>query len=208
MKWQEKQIRRNKTTGYPREFALFDCETVQEPISDKETAHHLKLGWLAHVVLPYSKNGGKTIWYKFTGVKEFWDIIEELTKDKRPIYVASHNLNFDLAVLDGVNQLEDRGWTLKFFYVKGYTVILKFKKGKRVINLFSTTNWFHSPLKELGKIVDLPKLEVDFDATSDEYLSTYCKRDVEILVAIVKQYVEFCRTHECGKFRLTAASQA
>ena len=208
MEWGEKIIRKNHTTGYPRRFVLFDCETTQTPINDRETAQTLKLGWCAFLELAHAKHSESVEWFEFRTVKEFWDRVCSSIRPKQPVYMASHNLNFDFAVLDGASQLEQRGWTMKFVYLKGFTVLMTFRSGQKTIKLFSTTNWFHSPLSELGKVVGLDKLEVDFSTTDDTDLSIYCRRDVEILVRLVKEYLAFCAEHDCGKLKLTAASQS
>ncbi|GAG87090.1 unnamed protein product, partial [marine sediment metagenome] len=54
----------------------------------------------------------------------------------------------------------------------------------------------------------IPKMEIDFENASDVYLSTYCKRDVEILIALFKDFVGFLQEHNISRVCYTIASTA
>jgi hypothetical protein len=60
----------------------------------------------------------------------------------------------------------------------------------------------------MGKLVGLPKKEVDFESVNETRLSEYCHRDVEILRLGMERYFRFLQDHDLGRFRLSKASQA
>jgi hypothetical protein len=93
-------------------------------------------------------------------------------------------------------------------YNKGLTYILVIHKDKAVLRALSTTNWFQTSLKNLGDMVGLKKLDVDFNESSLDELSIYCKRDVEIVKLAVEKYMAFLIDNDMGKFAMSRAGQS
>jgi DNA polymerase elongation subunit (family B) len=109
-------------------------------------------------------------------------------------------------MLDMFNQLINRGWKLDNHYVRNSVFILTFKKDKYVLHIWDTTNYTKFPLKEIGKIVDLDKLDIDFNQTTDKALEIYCMRDTEILYKYIKKLVTFLEKYELSQLKATAGS--
>lgn len=158
--------------------------------------------------------------YKKTGDSfreswKFWDktyplcrYLENLPGKKVPIYIFGHNIFFDLQCSDFFHYFTLWGWELEFLYESQLTYILLIKKEGRTIKVLSTTNFFDTSVKNLGKIIDLPKLDVDFKEVDLEKLKIYCRRDVEIIKKAMEFYFTFILKNDLGKFSLTRASQA
>lgn len=147
-------------------------------------------------------------WQFWDNTFQFCSYLQNLTTHRRLTYLFGHNVFFDLQVSDFFYYFTKWGWVLDFVYDQGLTFILSIHRGDKKIKAISTTNYFDTSLKELGKIVGLEKIEVDFDISTPEELKAYCRRDVEIVKQVVEKYFDFVKAHDLGKFSLTKASQA
>ncbi|MBA7547091.1 hypothetical protein ES705_39493 [subsurface metagenome] len=137
-----------------------------------------------------------------------WEYVAGLVHDHTQLYVFAHNIFFDLQASYFFPYFTKWGWVLDFVYDKGLTYILVIKKGRKTIRLLSTTNWFGTSVSKLGDMIDLPKLDIDFNNASDEALSVYCRRDVEIIKRVMGDYMAFVESHDLGKFAMTRAAQS
>ena len=169
-------------------------------------------------------------WFRFESATEFWDWVESKTRPDSSILMVAHNIHFDLTVVNGLKELHKRGWKVNFPLMKARVVIVtlakggywiertrerrgetkttKTKKGVRRLRIIDSLNHFPMTLKELGKHVGLNKLEIDFNGTSREGLSIYCRRDVEVILAAYKQWLAFIKDNGFGKFAYTLSGQA
>jgi YD repeat-containing protein len=197
----------NKNTSLPSLAIYLDTETKQRR-SANETHHRMRLGWTCAV--RYDKQGRpkRETWRYHESSLELCRYIESLTRLKTTTYLFAHNVFFDSQVADFYYYFSKWGWTLDFWYDKGLSYILAIRKDKRLLKLCSTTNYFDTSVKELGKLLDLPKQEVDFKKVSKEALRNYCHRDVEIIKSAMEFYFRFIIDHDLGTFAYTRASQA
>ncbi|GAI31179.1 unnamed protein product, partial [marine sediment metagenome] len=69
-------------------------------------------------------------------------------------------------------------------------------------------NWFVEPLAETGERIGVPKLQIDFETCTDEYLNTYCKRDVEIELENFKRFIKFLEANTISRLCYTRGSTA
>jgi len=170
--------------------------------------HYFRLGWGCYVELRSTRKKDTEQWKEFLKPRKFCRWIETLTRTKRPLWIFSHNLFFDLQVMLFFEYFTAAGWELDFLYENGLSYIIVIRKDDLVIKGISTTNYFDTSLKSIGELIGLPKLGVDFGTVSQEELSVYCRRDVEILKLAMEWYVGFLREHNLGKFGMTKSSQA
>jgi hypothetical protein len=151
------------------------------------------------------------------------------------LYVVAHNAGFDLMVLEAERELESRGWSLVGTPIYPKPLYLEFEKEGRRFILMNLANLYgFIPLSKIGNSLGFPKGEPagcgscgfcrqgttvlcpSFrpengcvpGSTSWVDLSSYCRRDTEIVVRAVQKWNEFCLVNECGPFRFTAAGQA
>jgi len=207
LKFSQRVLRKNHRQSLPYEMIFLDVETtkVVELIREK---HRMDIAWTCYV---RRRSGGRldnSSW-------EFWDstfrlcrYIEEKARDGQVLWLFGHNVFFDLQVSDFFFYFTKWGWILDFVYEDGMSYILVIHKGKKRIKVISTTNYFATSLKEVGKMLGLEKNEVDFDTVTPEELKTYCKRDVEIIRLAMEKYFEFITVNDLGRFSMTRASQA
>ena len=205
-------LRENRSQKVPHDFIFVDTETKQEQVSRNEVKHSLRLGWCVYYHTPEKKQPEREEWYEFRKVEDFWDFVEKHSKERSRIILISHNISFDFSILDGFEQLKNRGYDLLGFYMKMGASILRFRKGekraRKTITVIDNLNFFTGKLAEIGKVVNLPKLKVNFNTVGDDELSIYCKRDVEILLVLWKRYLQFLAENDLGVFGVTSASQS
>lgn len=143
---------------------------------------------------------------------DFWDDLEYFfkrvqLKDKSShLIMFAHNMEFDFRQLDGYRELFTRGWKLSGHYIKQGIFIFNFEKNNFRLHVWSTTNYVRKPLSAIGKTLNLPKLDIDFDKDSDEYLEIYCMRDTEIIYVFIKELVEFLEKENLSRLKATAGS--
>ena len=202
------KIKENSTTALPTYFAFFDTETTEVPTNNGERKQVLRLGWICFVYRDRRRNKISEKWKEFRTVEEFWDLVESEVPNKKRMWCFAHNIDFDFRVLEGFKRLNERGWEIRTFVYDSKNVILEFRKGKKTLLFLDTFNFFKGSVKKLGEAVGLPKLEVDFATATNEELSIYCKRDVEIIKEFMMRFIEFVEKNDLGSLQKTLASQA
>lgn len=191
----------------PSIWLFLDVETTATARGKTET-HRFHLGWSCLWIRSRKNNRGFTRWKFHISEIELNHTIENLVFRYGAVTLVGHNIFFDLQASGFFDHFTRWGWKLEFYYDKGLTYILKCKKDKSLLTIVSTTNWFDQSLEQLGRVLGLEKLDVDFSSATWDELKIYCRRDVEILVKAVKYYLDFIVKNDLGKFSLTKASQA
>ncbi|GAI03186.1 unnamed protein product, partial [marine sediment metagenome] len=91
---------------------------------------------------------------------------------------------------------------------KNHTFIARYKKTSKTILILDNMNYFVASLAALGAQVGCNKLPIDFAKCTDQELSEYCKRDVEILLKTWHQYFAWFIENDLGNFGVTISSQS
>ncbi len=188
-------------------WLYFDSETKREMIKGFR-CERFYIGWTC-LRETFSKRFGDIAEWKFWRDEyKLNQYIQEKATDGEPLFLCGHNIFFDLQACGFFDYFTQWEWILDFVYDKGLTYILRCIKGKKKLTIVSTTNYFPYSLKELGKLVNLKKLDVDFGKVKYNELKIYCKRDVEILIKAIQYYHKFLTKHRLGRSGLTKSSQA
>lgn len=201
-------LQKNKSQSRPCHIIFFDCETAPISLSDVENKHVLKLGWACYVRQDDRGRSLNPQWFRFTSPDQFWNFVNRFLKDKIKLYLIAHNVGFDFRIVEGFSHTQSLGWKMTGFYNKGMTCLMRFKTGNSTVQVLDMTNFFSMSLERLGALVELPKGDVDFASVSEEDLSVYCKRDVEIMIKAFNVWLAFLDKHDLGMFRHTLPSQA
>lgn len=201
-------LRPEKTLAIPRHVIFFDVESdlVEKP--DGRIDHNLKLGWACYYRWGGGNRQDKTDWFFFTRIKDFWQFVLSHCRTKNRLWVIAHKLPYDFTVVQGFRNLTAHKFKVQFFYSKGLTTLIKVKGDKKSIVFVDSLNWFREPLAVIGERIGIPKLIIDFKTCSFSYLKTYCKRDVEILLAMFKELAGFLRSRSISRLCYTIGSTA
>lgn len=201
-------LRENKGCSYPVRMVFFDTETVPVEIGEGRVEHRFRLGW-ACFWERRPKRGRDTIeWYRIKDIREFWDWVVGKAYEKARLYLVAHNLDFDMGVTQGYRALLSRGFSLRNHWEKGLSRFYHWRQGSKSLIGIDNANIFATKLERLGESLGLSKLKVDFDAATEEELSAYCHRDVEIILKAWQRWIDFCTTEDLGNFAPTLAAQA
>jgi len=201
-------LKREKTLAMPRHLIFFDTETIPELLENGEIKQRLKLGWACYYRRAYGRNCERYDWHYFDSALSFWQFIYRHTEPKRKLWVLARNLVFDFTITEGWKYLRPVGFKLKFFYDGGSTSIISVKGRFGSIVFLDSLNWFTESVAKTGERIGIPKLKIDFETCSDDYLSTYCKRDVEIDLENFKLFIKFLEANSISRLCYTKASTA
>lgn len=201
-------IRAEKTLAIPRHFVLFDTETNLIKNPDGSVTHTLKLGWAVYYRRKYGRHLEVKEWFYFTSPDDFWYWLDSKTEPKQRLWVIARNMVFDFTVVEGWSHLRHFNYKLKFFHSKGSTSIISVRRKPVSIVFVDSLNWFRESLEETGRRLGIPKLKIDFNTASVEYLSTYCKRDVEIELANLLDFIKFLSENQISRLCYTIGSTA
>ena len=192
----------------PQRIIFFDTETNQTLLGENETLHILKMG--VAQLYDYSRSDGMTFReeHLIETIEGFWSWVDGCCWQGKTTYLVAHNIVFDLSVVGGFKRLAEIGWTLDSFYSKSMISIFRWSKDRCNLIGLDNGNFFRGKLEKWGKLVGLPKLEVDFETVSDRKLLAYCRRDVQIMVRSWLVWLDFLDKHKCGAFKPTIASTA
>jgi hypothetical protein len=205
--FEQRAIRRCGGAQRPSNVIYLDTETktLEENGIIK---HRMKMAWTCFVRYRPREQDNTEKWLYWENPISMQEYFESLTRKKTCLYILAHNVFFDLQVSDFFYYFTKEGWKLDFFYDKGLVYILSIHKGKKRIKCISTTNFFPTSLKNMGEMIGLEKLKVDFEQSGLEDLKIYCHRDVEIVKRTMEQYYSFLNKHDLGNFMSTKSSQA
>lgn len=201
-------LARNKTVKLPSQIIFYDTETLPEYFSRGIEKHVLRLGYACYVSRHKTRLNWTDEWLKFTTKGIFWDFVESFSRKKKRIWLIAHNQQFDFMVVDGFGELQRRGWELKWHIITSNLFIARFTKNKGTLIVVDSINWFRSSLKVMGDAIGKPKGEIDFETCTEQELSDYCYRDVEITRDSVLALIKFVRVKDFGSFQFTCAGQA
>ncbi len=201
-------LKREKTLAIPRHLIFFDVETKQERLTNGTVTQRFYLGWVCYYQRPYNRNLGKVEWQYFTDIFSFWQFIFNHTEKKRKLWCLARNLVFDFTLVGGWKYLRRADYKLKFFHDSGCTSIISVKNKQSSIVFLDVMNWFVESLAKTGDRIGIPKLKIDFETCSDDYLSMYCKRDVEIELENFKRLIQFLEANSISRLCYTRGSTA
>lgn len=172
-----------------------------------EAPHRFRLGWIALRRQRGNKPPTYT-WEYFDNTDTFWRVLESFGERKGKVWCLAHNIVYDLWMMGGLDALYAHGYKVEAFFSGGPTTILRIKNEERTIMFLDTLNWFAGALSEWGRELNLPKLDTDPQDPDSEKVSTYCRRDVEILTRLYDTWSHLVTDNDLGTLAITVGGQA
>lgn len=201
-------LRANHKSEYPHDCVWFDTETTEERASPRAVRHVLDFGMAAYRRRLRDGLWSRPKWLRFTTPPEFWAWVFGLRKGKSRLTLFCHNAAFDLPVLHAFSLLPEAGWKLKTAVIDSPPVILSWRREGQTLRVLDTLNFWRQKLAVIGDTVGLPKLDMPARDAPAGAWETYCRRDVEIIMAACLRWFAFLQAHDLGGFAPTLASQA
>jgi len=112
-------VKPTKSHSTPNRVIFVDTETTQKAVKGGRVRQILSMGAACYWQAERSHNKAKEEWFEFKTSTEFWDWTFDHVKPRAPVYLVSHNMGFDLAVLNTLAELPARGWHLSQLFEKG-----------------------------------------------------------------------------------------
>jgi len=202
------RLGKNKGNEKPQQVLFFDTETTPVQLSEDLVEHKLKLGSSCYVKYNHKNNTESRSWFDFTTRQEFWEYVASCCHEKKRLIMVSHNLDFDIQVIDGFKALQAKGFHMEYVIINGTTNIWSFASGQKSILLLDNMNYFKMSLAALGESIGVKKLDIDFDNCTDEDLLIYCRRDVEIMCNAWSEWLDFLHVNNLGCWSKSIAGQS
>lgn len=200
-------LKRNHSTELPTRILVLDTETTPTIEADG-IAQRFRLGWTA---LCRVSSWGRIVeeeWRYWTHPVPLLEYIEKSCPRDGTLWMFANNIFFDLQALGFFRDFTREGWELDFSYDSQVTYMLIIKRGRYTLKALSVSNYWAASTREIGEMLGEPKLEVDFETSSEADLSIYCFRDTEIALDAMAAYFELVRIRDLGSFRLSRAAQS
>ena len=144
----------------------------------------------------------------YTSINKFNRWLLSKTKPKRTLYVLASNVWFDVRITSIDFYLFSKGFVCTSLYSRNFVTIMEFTKDSRKVVFLSTQNFMGLSVEKMGKLLGIPKYEVDFKTATDEQLKQHCKVDVIIIKTMFERWLDYTQRCNMGKFRNTRSSQA
>lgn len=202
------KLKDNLNSSYPSKFIFFDTETTFTEVNEQDIEHHLRLGYALYWERRPGRNKDTLEWCYFTTPGQFWDFIERYAFRRTRVFIIAHNITFDMGVVKGFRELEQRGFRPTKMIYDSHKNIWKFRRDTTSLVFLDNLNYFSVPLEKLGESIGIPKLPQPPFEADDEAWKVYCHRDVEILYQTWQHWLTFLSEYDLGNFGLTIASQA
>jgi len=201
-------LSKNTKSNRPPAILFFDVEsTIHHPTENRES-HTYRLGVGAFCVYRPGQGLLEQEWRELAWEGDLWGWTEELSAQYDDLLIIAHNIDYDARVARAFTYLPRMGWEPTYLIPARSCTLYAWEKDKRKLSLADNMNWWNTSLESLGESLGLEKLSVDFDTVEDEELYTYCRRDVEIMVRLWRNWLAFLDKEDLGDFGITIASQA
>jgi len=146
----------------------------------------------------------------------FWKDVDDYASKNKFVYLINHNIAYDIISTSGIPELVRHGYKVTSYFEKGMVFILKMerregeegKEMKTSICFISSTNFFSTSLREVGKLFGINKLEYDYDKGGLEEGIIYCQRDRQIVRVAMESFFKFVEENKLGNVAKTISGQS
>lgn len=202
-------VPRNDSERQPARHIFVDVESISTRTdeSPKVRMQSLRL-WCCSSIVRYKGRTIKRSVSSGTSPESFWHYVYGQCKEGKPIWIWSHKASVDMVWLKINEQLDNKSLLYRGGCWEDSPFFLFLRYVRTNIRIIDSVNWFKCKLSELGKLVNLDKLDYPGEHADDETLRIYCMRDVEILEKSIVSLLDFVKINRLGMFRPTLPQQS
>jgi len=177
--------------------------------SDPDTCEHrLAFGWACYSRWIKESRWSSPQWFRFTSGYDLWAWVSDQCRDKQQVWTYCHNVNFDWQITGMCQNLPRIGWECEQAIIEDPPNAFRWRKGRKSLRCLDSFNYFYAPLRDIGARLNLPKLTAKH-AYDWEYLDDdYCRRDAEIVLVAIQQWIEWLRSNDLGGLAISLAAQS
>lgn len=193
---------------FPRHLVVFDTETVPVQVDEVTTEQVLSFGWAAKVNQANEESWTEPEWFRFTDAVELWKWLESQCPPKHVLSAFCHNANFDWQVGRMTSLLPQLGWSCESMVFEDPPNLFTWRKDGKTLKLLDTFNYWRESVASLGERLGLAKLPFPENWDNTEISDAYCKRDVEILIKALLNWIQLLRDRRLGGLGISIAQQS
>lgn len=198
-----------KGIHHPSNFMFFDTETINTyKGKDKDIEQHqLDFGciWAFRYEQKQVTRSKKAT---FKNKDQYYSLIKSRLDKKRPLYLVAHNLGFDLTIVDWWDYAEHLGMNCLYAILEDPPLFMSYQWYGCKIIIVDTFNYWKCSVADMGKALNIPKLEIDLKKATFKAKEKYCQRDVEIIAKQVINLLDFLTDNDLGTFGISAPTIA
>jgi hypothetical protein len=199
-------VKANHQTRIPKRWVSFDTESLREKGEDEEVQR-----WASGAAVRWRtdlKTGQHVERLTFQDPKALWTWVDSFcTAGVRTIAIA-HNLSYDVRISDVFNILPTLGFSLEWCNLDRSVSAMTWRSDHGTLVLCDLFTWIPKSLRDIGALVDLPKLEMPHASAPRDVWDTYCLRDADIVHRAVTQLVDYVAVNQLGNWQPTGAGMA
>lgn len=196
-------LRPNHVERSPHRLLVVDTETA--PISEAHPERQSLRLWCATLTRRHDCEPSKprVERYRYHTADELADLIGTLARSDSALWVACHNLNFDLAVTELPVRLTARGWRITEAALTTDDPWFRASLGSRRVTVVDSWSYLPASVDQLGAILSCPKAKMPPYSAPDAEWWPYCERDVEIVTRGMIQLMDWWDAGGFGNWSLT-----
>lgn len=199
-------VKQNHQCRIPKRWVSFDTESRTEVGEGEEIQ-----SWASGAAVRWRtdlKTGDHAERVTFSTPQDLWSWVDSFcTKGVRTICCA-HNLGYDVRISDVFSILPTLGFTLEWCNLDRNVSAMTWRSDHGTLVLCDLFTWIPKSLREIGHMVNLPKLDMPKGSASKEEWDTYCLRDADIVYRAVSELVGYVALRDLGNWQPTGAGMA
>lgn len=218
-------LRFNHKSEIPTNLLFVDTETKEDLAANPTPTKSLSfyLGCMIHVRLEGGEVRSEVV-KSFDKIEQFWDKVLEVQQAKKPLWIFSHNLCFDMTILRLWERIETGEFRIDFpreeededeadnpnrfksrVVLEDRCSYLKLLGRRGTVWFCDSMNFFPMALSKIAKSIGMQKGNYDEVKNDDETLADYCRNDCEILKTAVVDTMLQWSSLDSGNWQPTAA---
>lgn len=201
-------LKPNKTIQHPRQWCVVDTETNIDETPEGVQTHTLKLGVAYYHREPRQDRYPVNETFRFENASSFWDWLLRTCESDRTLLLLGHNLSFDLRILSGWHELQERGFKCTSMYLTQSVFLCLWRRKKLKVKAIDTMNYFRGALQTWAETIGATKVTVDFRSVTKNKLWERCNQDVAIAAALFSHWLRFIADNRFGALASTVSGQA
>lgn len=196
-------LRENANERSPYRVLVVDTET--RPAVDGDSSRQILRLWAATLTRRRDVDPKlpRTEHYRGRTAAGLVALIDRLARADHTLWLATHNLSFDLAVTELPVLLTAAGWRITEAALTTDDPWVRLARGSRRLVIADSWSWFPASVEAIGELSGKPKLPLPaFDGPDDEWYDR-CERDVAIIVDALTRAMDWWEAGHLGNWSIT-----
>lgn len=202
-------IKKNHGTQSPSSVLYVDTEAAIVKKSKGKQPGEMSLDrWAATHVRYNSATPVYRKEYSGDSSVRFWDIVNLITQEKKPLWIIGHNIGFDLTLLEFWEMIESGEVTIVNACLESPPLWIEGRLESGPFKIVDSFNYFHESLDDIGAWIGTKKLHKSFVDCPEDERNAYVRRDCDIVEKAMSKLMLLHRTEDWGAWKYTLGAIA